>query len=74
MNRTPLGTVTKVQYKPGKFWWRPREATAEEQAEPGEVEGKGTTVEFSQIAGMVARRILFWRKPGDKVTMGGAWG
>ena len=72
VNRTPItGTVTKVQYKPGKFLVASREeATAENEQNLVKVEGEGTTVVFSQIAGMVARRILFWRKPGDQVTMG----
>lgn len=72
VNRTPItGTVTKVQYKPGKFLVASREeATAENEQNLVTVEGEGTTVEFSQIAGLVARRILFWKKPGDKVAMG----
>ncbi len=72
VNRTPItGTVTAVQYKPGKFLVASREeATAENEQNMVTVEGEGTTVVFSQIAGLVARRILFWRKPGDKVKMG----
>ena len=72
VNRTPItGTVSHVQYKPGKFLVASREeATAENEQNMVTVEGDGTTVVFSQIAGLVARRILFWRKPGDKVKMG----
>jgi len=72
VNRAPItGTVRDVQYKPGKFLVASREeATAENEQNLVTVEGDGTTVVFSQIAGLVARRILFWRKPGDKVKMG----
>jgi phosphatidylserine decarboxylase len=34
------------------------------------VDGQGTVVEFSQIAGLIARRIVCYKKPGDYVTAG----
>ena len=34
------------------------------------VEGDGTTVVFKQIAGLIARRIVFRKKPGDAVATG----
>ena len=34
------------------------------------VEGAGTRVVFKQIAGLIARRIVFTKKPGDRVAAG----
>jgi phosphatidylserine decarboxylase len=34
------------------------------------VEGAGTRVVFKQIAGLIARRIVFNKKPGDRVSTG----
>jgi phosphatidylserine decarboxylase len=34
------------------------------------VEGDGTRVVFKQIAGLIARRIVFWKKTGDVVRAG----
>ena len=34
------------------------------------VEGDGTRVVFKQIAGLIARRIVFHKKPGDTVAPG----
>jgi phosphatidylserine decarboxylase len=34
------------------------------------VQGEGTTVVFKQIAGLIARRIVFNKKPGDCVSTG----
>ena len=34
------------------------------------VRGEGTTVVFKQIAGLIARRIVFNKKPGDTVAAG----
>lgn len=72
VNRTPItGTIRNVRYQEGKFLVASREeATAENEQNMVTVEGDGSTVVFSQIAGLVARRILFWKKPGDAVRMG----
>ena len=34
------------------------------------VDGDGTRVVFKQIAGLIARRIVFRKRPGDKVRIG----
>jgi phosphatidylserine decarboxylase len=34
------------------------------------VQGEGTCVVFKQIAGLIARRIVFDKKPGDRVATG----
>jgi len=73
INRTPIaGTITKVAYIAGKFL----NADLDKASEDNErqhilVEGPdGTRVAFTQIAGLVARRIVPWIKPGDRVVAG----
>jgi phosphatidylserine decarboxylase len=72
VNRAPIaGVIRKVEYKKGLFLVASRhEATAQNEQNMVTVEGDGTTVVFSQIAGLVARRILFYKKTGDRVSMG----
>jgi phosphatidylserine decarboxylase len=72
VNRTPIsGTIAKVEYKPGKFLVASKEAASlDNEQNAVTVEGEGTTVTFKQIAGLVARRIIFNKKPGDMVQMG----
>jgi phosphatidylserine decarboxylase len=72
VNRTPItGTITKIQYQPGKFLVASKEeASTQNEQNTLTVEGDGTTVVFSQIAGLIARRIICYQKPGDRVTAG----
>jgi phosphatidylserine decarboxylase len=72
VNRTPItGAITKVEYKPGKFLVASKdEASLQNEQNTVTVEGDGAAVTFKQIAGLVARRIVFNKKPGDRVTMG----
>jgi phosphatidylserine decarboxylase len=72
VNRTPIGGVIKdVQYKKGQFLVASREiASAENEQNTVTVEGDGTRVIFKQIAGLIARRIVFNKKPGDTVAKG----
>ena len=72
MNRTPIaGTIAKVEYQKGSFLVASKEecSTVNEQ-NIVTVEGDGTTVVFKQIAGLIARRIVFNKKPGDRVATG----
>ena len=73
INRTPIaGTVTRVVYIAGKFL----NADLDKASEDNErqhilVEGHdGLKIGFTQIAGLVARRIVPWVKPGDTVAAG----
>ena len=73
INRTPIaGTITRVVYIAGKFL----NADLDKASEDNErqhilVEGEdGTRVAFTQIAGLVARRIVPWIKVGDRVMSG----
>jgi phosphatidylserine decarboxylase len=72
VNRSPIsGKVVDVQYKPGKFLVASKEeASTENEMNTITVDGHGTVVTFSQIAGLIARRIVCYKKPGDFVTAG----
>ena len=73
VNRTPIaGTITRVDYTQGKFLVASRpEASSENEQTTITVKGAdGVEVTFKQIAGMVARRIIFNKRVGDTVTMG----
>jgi len=72
VNRTPIaGTITGVQYQKGRFLVASKEkASAENEQNTVVVEGNGTRVVFKQIAGLIARRIVFNKKPGDQVAAG----
>ncbi len=73
INRTPIaGTISRIVYIAGKFL----NADLDKASEDNErqhilVEGEdGTKVAFTQIAGLVARRIVPWIKAGDRVAAG----
>ena len=72
VNRTPIaGRITDVAYQPGRFLVASREsASAENEQNIVTVEGDGTRVVFKQIAGLIARRIVCWKKTGDVVRAG----
>ncbi len=72
VNRAPIaGKVVDVRYKQGRFLVASKpEASLENEMNTLVIGGHGTVVEFSQIAGLIARRIVCWVKPGDFVTSG----
>jgi phosphatidylserine decarboxylase len=72
VNRTPIGgTITKVQYQQGAFHVASKDScSVENEQNVVTVRGDGTTVVFKQIAGLIARRIVFNRQPGDRVATG----
>ena len=72
VNRTPIaGSISKVQYHAGSFHVASREeCSTQNEQNVVTVEGEGTTVVFKQIAGLIARRIVFRKKPGDRVETG----
>jgi phosphatidylserine decarboxylase len=72
INRSPLaGTVESVNYTPGKF-----KAAFEDKASSDNehntivVQGDKYKVFVKQIAGLIARRIVCWIKPGDRLERG----
>jgi phosphatidylserine decarboxylase len=72
VNRSPIaGTIKEVKYQTGKFCnaMDPLSADCNEQ-NVVTVQGAGQTVVFKQIAGLIARRIVFRKKVGDPVGLG----
>ena len=72
VNRAPIsGVIREVRYQRGKFL-NAMNAVSAEQNEQNivTVEGEGHTVIFKQIAGLLARRIVFSKQVGDSVKRG----
>jgi phosphatidylserine decarboxylase len=72
VNRSPLaGVIGEVRYQKGKFLNAMNPASAEfNEQNTVTVEGDGQTVGFKQIAGLLARRIVFNKQVGDPVKRG----
>jgi phosphatidylserine decarboxylase len=72
VNRSPIaGVIRDVRYQRGKFLNAMGAHSAEENEQNiVTVEGDGRTVIFKQIAGLIARRIIFNFKVGDHVACG----
>lgn len=73
INRTPIsGTVRRLVYIPGKFMNADLDKASEENERQHVLveRGDGVMVGFTQIAGLVARRIVPFVKPGDTVAVG----
>ncbi|MFQ5817135.1 MAG: phosphatidylserine decarboxylase [Terriglobia bacterium] len=72
VNRAPIaGTIRQLEHRPGKF----HPAVAARAGQRNEqnivtIEGEQTRVTFKQIAGILARRIEFWKKVGDQLARG----
>jgi phosphatidylserine decarboxylase len=72
INRSPIaGTITDVTYTQGKFLM----ATKEDSSLVNEqnaltIHGEELTVVCKQIAGVLARRIICWKRAGDHVALG----
>lgn len=72
VNRSPIaGVIREVRYQRGKYLNAMNPASAEHNEQNTvTVEGEGHTVVFKQIAGLLARRIVFTGKTGDRVARG----
>jgi phosphatidylserine decarboxylase len=72
VNRSPIaGVVRDVRYQRGKFLDARSLACADENEQNiVTVEGDGHEVVFKQIAGLLARRIVFTPKVGDRLERG----
>jgi len=72
VNRSPVsGVIRSAHYQAGKFLnaMDPKSAECNEQ-NTVTVDGEGHTIVFKQIAGLLARRIVFTKKIGDAVQRG----
>ncbi|HWR68698.1 MAG TPA: phosphatidylserine decarboxylase family protein [Desulfomonilia bacterium] len=76
VNRVPVsGAVVDVRYKPGAF----RVASLGKKTEANErmttyIQTDHGIFRVDQVAGLVARRIICWLTPGDKVVQGDRFG
>jgi len=72
VNRSPIaGIVREVRYQRGKYLNAMNETSAEQNEQNiVRVEGDGQAVVFKQIAGLLARRIVFYPKVGDHLERG----
>jgi phosphatidylserine decarboxylase len=72
VNRSPVaGVVREVRYQRGKFLNAMDEASASENEQNiVRLEGEDHSVVFKQIAGLLARRIVFHPKVGDRLERG----
>jgi len=72
VNRSPVtGIIRELRYQRGKFLNAMNAASAEQNEQNVvTVEGEGQTVIFKQIAGLLARRIVFAKRVGDRVERG----
>lgn len=71
INRNPISGVVKFfKYHPGKYLaaWNPKSSTENERTTTVVEHKNGTTVLFRQIAGALARRIVWYVKEGDQVV------
>jgi len=72
VNRSPIGGVIRsADYRKGKFLNAMATASAEDNEQNiVTVEGEGQKVVFKQIAGLIARRIVFTKRIGESVGRG----
>lgn len=72
VNRSPIaGVIRNIRYQRGKFLNAMNTASAEQNEQNVvTVEGEGQTVVFKQIAGLLARRIVFTKQIGQRVDRG----
>jgi phosphatidylserine decarboxylase len=76
VNRAPIaGKIASVEYTKGQFLVASREdASSQNERNTVTIVGSGggesTSVRFAQIAGLIARRIVFYKKLGDTVAKG----
>jgi phosphatidylserine decarboxylase len=70
VNRTPIpGRITGVVYQKGKFLVASHEAASSDNEQNTlVVEGEGTRVVCRQIAGLIARRIVCYKRTGDVLS------
>jgi len=72
VNRSPIGGVlSRVQYQKGEYLNAMNPASADRNEQNAvTVKGEGFEVTFKQIAGLLARRIVFNFAEGDRVERG----
>lgn len=77
INRNPVsGKVSFFRYHPGKYLvaWHPKSSTLNERTSIAVQTATGKEVLFRQIAGAMARRIVWYIEEGSTVTQGEEFG
>ena len=77
VNRSPISGIVKFfKYHPGKFLvaWHPKSSTENERTTTVVEHSNGTQVLFRQIAGALARRIVWYIKENDTLNAGEEYG
>ncbi len=77
VNRNPVsGLVKYFKYHPGKYLlaWDPKSSTDNERTTVVVETPNGISVLFRQIAGFMARRIVWYLKEGEQVAQGNQFG
>jgi phosphatidylserine decarboxylase len=72
VNRSPVaGKITKLEYRPGKFLAAMRErASVENEQNVFTLSTEVGEIVLKQIAGLIARRVVSWKKAGEQVARG----
>jgi phosphatidylserine decarboxylase len=76
VNRTPIpGRISCINYKKGEFLVASKEEASQANEQniievEGVVGGRRTKIVFKQIAGLIARRIICYKRVGDTVAPG----
>ncbi len=76
INRSPIGgVITEIAYKKGEYLMATKEASRLlNEQNTLTIQGDGLTVRCTQIAGILARRIVCWKRPGEGVKCGERFG
>ena len=76
INRSPIGgEISEIAYKSGKFVMATRQdARLLNEQNSLTIQRDGLTVKCTQIAGILARRIVCWKQTGDRVKCGERFG
>jgi phosphatidylserine decarboxylase len=72
VNRSPLaGRIAKIEYRPGKFHMAMKKAaSSENEMNIVHLDTPRGEIVFKQIAGLIARRVVLWKKIGDQLERG----
>ena len=72
VNRAPIaGSIKAINYKQGSFRVASQDrASLENEQNVFTVEGQQGVIVVKQIAGLLARRIVFWKRLGDSLARG----
>ncbi len=77
VNRNPISGIVKYfKYHPGKYLvaWDPKSSTENERTTTVVAHEKGFEILYRQIAGALARRIVWYLKEGDQVKQAEQFG